>query len=256
MERLKNLILEELILLLSPKAIYEKSVSAARKLEGLADNEDILFGDLTPEVTITENGIEYIVSIEDGQKTGFFLDQREMRKKVMELASGRRVLNCFAYTGGFSLAALKGGAVHVDSVDICPRACDLARRNNTDEARHSIFEADAFEFLKNSPMDYDLVILDPPAFAKKRADVTSACQGYKEINRRVLEKIPARSFLLTSSCSSYIDDSLFQNLIFQASLEAKRNVRIVGRHILAMDHPISIYHPEGDYLKSLLLYVV
>ena len=255
MERLKSLIVETLVKELAPTSIYEKSHSNARAQEGLPESKGVLYGKLIAEVTIVENGISYIVSITDGQKTGFFLDQREMRRKISELSCGKRVLNCFAYSGGFSLAALKGGASHVTSVDISQEACALCLRNSSNISEHTIIQADVFEFLKNSSLNYDIVILDPPAFAKKRADIPAACSGYKEINRRVLQKIPAGSLLLTSSCSAYIDTDLFQNLIFQSALEANRFVRIINRHTQAYDHPIALNHPEGDYLKSLVLYV-
>lgn len=152
------------------------------------------------------------------------------------------------------MAALKGGAIHVDSVEISPEACALATRNSFGSQKHTIIQKDVFDFLNTSPLDYDIVILDPPAFAKKRADIVAACQGYKEINRKVLQKMPAGSILLTSSCSSHMDADLFQNIIFQAAIEAGRFVRIIGRHAQACDHPIALNHPEGDYLKSLLLY--
>jgi 23S rRNA (cytosine1962-C5)-methyltransferase len=255
MERLKSFLVDQLVQMLKPKAIYQKCTAAARRQEGLEDAKGLLYGIEMPEVSIEEHGISYFVSILEGQKTGFFLDQREMRKKILELSQGKKVLNCFAYTGGFSLAALKGGAQLVHSVEISEEACKLAHRNNFDPARHKIFQADAFEFLRSKPLDYDMVILDPPAFAKKRSDVTMAAKGYREINRLAIQKMPKGSLLLTCSCSSYIDPSLFQQLIFQSAFDAQRTVRILGRHIQAADHPVSIYHPEGVYLKSLLLYI-
>jgi 23S rRNA (cytosine1962-C5)-methyltransferase len=254
MEKLKPFIVETLVSLLHPASIYEKSVSAARRQEGLPDFKGVVYGELIPEVTIHENGIPYRVSITEGQKTGFFLDQREMRKTVAGLSLGKRVLNCFAYTGGFSAAAIKGGASHVDSVEISEEACALCRRN-IDSCLHTVVQADAFDFLRTSPLDYGLVILDPPAFAKKRGDIHTACQGYKEINRVCMKKMPENGLLLTCSCSSYIDDALFQNLISQAAAEANRFVRIIGRHVHAPDHPVSLFHPEGHYLKSLLLHI-
>ena len=255
MERLKEFLVDELVSLLHPRAIYQKCTAPARRQEGLEDAKGLLYGTETPEVTILEHGISYFVSIEEGQKTGFFLDQREMRKKILELSQDKKILNCFAYTGGFSLAALKGGAKLVHSVEISEEACNLAKRNNFDPARHTIFQADAFDFLRHQPLNYDIVILDPPAFAKKRSDVVMAAKGYREINRLALQKMPPHSLLLTCSCSSYVDPTLFQQLIFQASSDAKRSVRILGRHTQALDHPVSVYHPEGMYLKSLLLYI-
>ncbi len=255
MERLKPFVMQELIRLTQPRAIYEKCTAAARRLEGLSDAGSLLYGEETPECTIVEHGVSYTVAIVEGQKTGFFLDQREMRKKILELSSGKKVLNCFAYTGGFSLAALKGGAKLVHSVESSKEACELAARNNFDPEKHQIFQEDAFEYLRSQPLDYDIVILDPPAFAKKLADVERALAGYREINRQAIHKMPSGSILLTCSCSSYIDQELFQKVLFQAALEARRNVRILGRHIQALDHPTSLYHPEGAYLKSLLLWI-
>lgn len=256
MELLKAPIVEHLIFRLKPKTIYEKSVSPARHLEGLTDTKKLLYGPETPEVTIEEHGIQYIVQPLEGQKTGFFLDQREMRKTVLDLSRDKTVLNCFAYTGGFSLAALKGGATHVTSVEISPDACALAARHAFDPAKHSIVQADVFDFLRTNPLNYNLVILDPPAFAKKRSDVETASKGYRDLNRFAFQKMPPNSILITSSCSAYMDASLFQQLVFQAAAETGRFVRILGRHTQALDHPVSIYHPEGDYLKSLVLHVV
>ncbi len=255
MELLKSAIVEHLIQRVQPKTIYEKSTSAARRQEGLTDIKALIYGIESPEVTITEHGISYIVQPLEGQKTGFFLDQREMRKTVLNLSKDKTVLNCFAYTGGFSLAALKGGASHVTSVEISSEACALAARHAFDPTKHTITKADVFDFLRTHNLDFDLVILDPPAFAKKRSDIEMASKGYRDINRLAFEKMPPNSILLTSSCSSYIDTNLFQQIIFQAAAEAGRFVRILGRHAQSLDHPVSIYHPEGDYLKSLILFI-
>jgi 23S rRNA (cytosine1962-C5)-methyltransferase len=251
MEKLKSFIVEELVALVKPKTIYEKSTGAARAQEGLPDAKSLLYGEESWRVTIVEDGISYSVMILEGQKTGFFLDQREMRKKIRELSANKKVLNCFAYTGGFSLAALKGGARLVHSVEISEEACKMMHA----QENHKIFQADAFDYLREKPLNYDIVVLDPPAFAKKRSDIMMASRGYHEINCTAMKKMPPQSILLTSSCSSYIDAALFQQIIFRAAAEAGRSVRIIGRHIQAADHPVSIFHPEGDYLKSLLLYL-
>ena len=256
MELLKDLIIDHLVKRVQPKTIYEKSTAAARRQEGLTDIKKLIYGIETPEVTIIENGIPYIVQPLEGQKTGFFLDQREMRKKVLNLSKDKTVLNCFSYTGGFSLAALKGGATHVTSVDISSEACALAARHAFDPSKHTIIQADVFDFLRKDPLNFDLVILDPPAFAKKRSDIEMASKGYRDINRLAFEKMPSNSILVTSSCSSYMDANLFQQIIFQAAAEAGRFARIIGRHSQSLDHPVSIYHPEGDYLKSLILYLL
>ncbi len=259
MERLRPIMLQLLKEKLDLRAIYEKSSSSSRKHEGLADREETLFGSCPEKIVVRENGISFAVDLKGGQKTGFFLDQREMRHLIGLHARRKRVLNCFSYSGGFSLFALKAGAHEVVSIDCSEAACRLAKENtlinHLDLKRHQIVCGDVFEYLAKHPLDFDLVILDPPAFAKKREDVVAACTGYKRINRLAFERMPRGSLLLTCSCSYHIDAELFQNLIFQAALEAKRSVKIISRHIQANDHPISLFHPEGEYLKSLLVYI-
>lgn len=257
MERLKPLVLQFLNENLKPRALYEKSQLPSRKEEGLPPFSGLLEGDDVDLIQIRENGLKFLVSIKEGQKTGFFLDHRLMREEIRHLAKDRRVLNCFSYTGGFSVYAAAGGAAQVDSVDISEKATLLgeenARLNGLDGLR--FFSDDVFKFLRNDPLNYDLIILDPPAFAKKQKDIIQACRGYKDINRLAMQKMPPNSLLLTCSCSYYVDEPLFQKVIFQASVEAGRTVKIIGRHHLAPDHPINLCHPEGDYLKSLLLFI-
>ena len=167
------------------------------------------------------------------------------------------MLNCFAYTGSFSVHALAGGAESVTSIDSCKNSCVLAEKNANINgfSNHRVICADVFDMLSKSPLDYDLVILDPPAFAKKRKDVNDACQGYRRLNEAVFAKIPSNSYLLTCSCSQHIDDLLFKNLIFQSALQTGRKAKILSSHRQALDHPISLSHPEGSYLKSLFLYI-
>ncbi len=257
MERCKPLLIQLLTTLFKPKAIYEKSHGPARSQERLDDQEGFLFGNCPDEIIISENGLKFAISLKEGQKTGFFLDQREMRKLVGQLSHGKRVLNGFAYTGGFSISALAGGAVAVDSVEISKKVEPLLVKNlhlnGLDASRHRFFAEDVFDFLSRSPLDYDLIILDPPAFAKKRSDVDAACKGYKQLMLEVIHKAPPGCSLLFSSCSHYVDEELLQMLAFQAALEGNREAVIIGRHRLAFDHPISLFHPEGGYLKSLLL---
>lgn len=260
MVHMKPLIVEWLVKNLSPASIYEKSLLPSRREEGLNDEQGALFGTVPAgAVEVSENGLRFLVSVLHGQKTGFFLDHREMRQWVREVSKGKRVLNCFSYTGGFSIYAAAGGAIGVDSVDISAPAVQLAEKNMAlngfSSTNHRFIAADVFDFLRNEPLNYDLVILDPPAFAKRQKDQVSACRGYKDINRIALQKMPAGSILLTSSCSYHVDAALFQTVLFQAAVEAGRNVRIIGRHSLAPDHPVNLCHPEGDYLKSLILYV-
>jgi 23S rRNA (cytosine1962-C5)-methyltransferase len=259
MQRLKPLLIEKLRTKLKLRGIYEKSHSAARRGEGLSDSLGPLYGECPKEMLVKENGILFLIAIEEGQKTGFFLDQREMRQLIYRLSKNKRVLNCFSYTGGFSLSALKGGAEFVTSIDSSESACRYAIENtllnHIPLSQHEVIKSDVFDDLKNLKQPFDIVILDPPAFAKKRQDVNDACRGYKDINRRILETMPPNSYLLTCSCSHFIDEDLFQQVVFQAAVEAKREAVICSRHIQASDHPVSIFHPEGKYLKGLLLHL-
>lgn len=259
MERLKQDVVEYLSMKCHPSGIYEKSYLPSRKEEGLQNREGWLWGRASSDVHVKEHNLKFMINPELAQKTGFFLDHREMRDLVRTLAPGKRVLNAFAYTGGFTIYALAGGAVSVDSIDISESAIDLARQhvilNGFDIEKQGFYQADVFQFLREKALPYDLIILDPPAFAKKKKDVVSACRGYKDINRLTMQKMPAQSLLLTCSCSHHVDEELFQQVIFQAAYEARRKVKIIGRHRLGVDHPINIFHPESNYLKSLLLYI-
>lgn len=258
MRQFRSLVVDWLTKTFSPSCIYEKSLLPSRKEEGLTDEQGSLFGEVPArEIQVLENGLQFFVSILHGQKTGFFLDHREMRRYVGSLSNSKRVLNCFAYTGGFSVYAAAGGALTVDSVDISEQAIQMAKRNMhlngfTSDSHH-FYAADVFEFLRKNSLQYDLVILDPPAFAKRQKDIVMACRGYKDINRLAMEKMPRGSILVTSSCSYHVNTDLFQTVVFQAAVEAKRTVKILERHRLASDHPINICHPEGEYLKSLVL---
>ncbi len=264
-EKLKPLILETLQIALSPRGIYEKSKTPTRRKEGLDDFEGWLVepsGETVQDtLLITENGLKFSVSLNDSQKTGMFLDQRGMRALVGRYSKSRTVLNCFSYTGGFSVYALAGGAKRADSVDLYAQAIAGARTNvklnGFSEEANGFYAEDVFTFLaqKQLPQEYDFIILDPPAFAKRASDIPNASRGYREINRLAMEKLPKGGLLLTSSCSAHVDRALFQTLVFQAAKDAKRNVRILSYHILGADHPVSLYYPEGDYLKSLLLYI-
>jgi 23S rRNA (cytosine1962-C5)-methyltransferase len=259
MEMLKPLVLDFFASAVKPRAILERSDLPARREEGLAEAEGLLAGETVDRVRILENGIPYWVGFEGGQKTGFYLDQRESRKLVRRLSAGRTVLNAFSYTGAFSVCAVKGGARRADSVDSSAPAIRLARENFELNGLASdsgvFFTADVFEFLREPALDHDLIILDPPAFAKKRADVVAACRGYKDINRLALQRVRRPGLVLTFSCSHFVDEGLFQQVVFQAAGEAGRRVRILQRHRQAIDHPVNVFHPETSYLKGFLLYV-
>jgi 23S rRNA (cytosine1962-C5)-methyltransferase len=259
MEKLKPLVMDVLSAAVKPRTILEKSDLPSRREEGLEDHEAVLAGEPVGRVRILEAGVPYWVVLDRGQKTGFYLDQRESRKLVREIAAGRRVLNTFAYTGSFSVSALLGGAVRADSVDTSAAAMALAQENfelnGLPSGAGTFFTADVFEFLREPALDHDLIILDPPAFAKKRTDVVAGCRGYKDINRLALQRVKAPGLVLTFSCSHFVDEGLFQQVVFQAAHEAGRRVRILQKHRQAFDHPVNIYHPESTYLKGLLLYV-
>ncbi|MBL8030948.1 MAG: class I SAM-dependent rRNA methyltransferase [Candidatus Doudnabacteria bacterium] len=258
MEKLKPLILDTLHEVFPAAAIYEKSSTGTRIKEGLPEADAWLVGQLDMPVTIQENGVRFLVDVVAGQKTGFFLDQRDMRVLVKTYARQKTVLNCFAYTGGFSLHALAGGATRADSVDTDTRAGLLTRENlalnGFGSDRGAVMTEDVFRYLERMDNStYDFIILDPPAFAKRASDVPNASRGYRELNRAALQKLPPGGLLLTSSCSAHIPRELFQKIVFQAAKDAKRNVQILSYHLLAADHPVNLYYPEGDYLKSLLL---
>jgi 23S rRNA (cytosine1962-C5)-methyltransferase len=205
-----------------------------------------------------ENGLKFEVDWVRGQKTGFFLDQRDNRAMVKRFSEGRRVLNAFSYTGGFSVAALAGGAKYVDTVDSSKSALQLADKNvahNFSSVDHKSIDADCMKFLTNFARDYDLIVLDPPAFAKHRRHMDEAAKGYRKINRLAMERILPGGLLFTFSCSQAIDKEHFQKLAFEAALQAKREVKILARLSQPADHPVSVFHPEGEYLKGLLLAV-
>ena len=258
-DRLKPFIVEILEKKLHPAGIYEKSDSGARQEEKLSEIKGALSGKLKKEIQILENGLKFIVDIQEGQKTGFFLDQREMRQRIRELSKDKKVLNVFGYTGGFTVAALAGGAAQADTLDSSEAAILMAQKNvelnGFESEKNQFVVANAFEALRQQAPNHDIVILDPPAFAKRKTDVMNAGRGYKDINRLAIAGMPKGSLLLTCSCSYHIDARLFQMVIFEAAHEAGRRVRIIERHRQAPDHPINIYHPENDYLKSLLLYI-
>ena len=210
----------------------------------------------------TENGLQFRIDWLRGQKTGFFIDQRENRALVERYAKGKDVLNMFCYTGGFSLYALRGGAKRVDSVDVSQKAIDLVNvnvaRNFPKATNHTSVAADAFEYLsaqKAEGKTYDLIILDPPAFAKHRDAVKNALRGYQRINAKAIEMIRPGGILFTFSCSQAVDKEAFRLAVFSAAAQVGRKVRILHQLHQPQDHPINIYHPEGEYLKGLVLYI-
>jgi 23S rRNA (cytosine1962-C5)-methyltransferase len=208
---------------------------------------------------ITENGLKFLVNIETGQKTGFFLDQKVNRALLQSMSKGKKVLNAFCYTGGFSVYAAAGGAAEVQSVDISKDAVLMCEENmelNFGKVpEHTFIAEDCFDFIRRGDETYDIIVLDPPAFAKNARSVPNACRGYKEINMLAFKKTRPRGLVFTFSCSQNISRELFQKVVFSAAADAGRNVRILKHLTQPYDHPINIFHPESEYLKGLLLYV-
>ena len=241
-------------------SIYNKSGLTLGETEQFTPEDELLFGELGA-VRAKENGIAFNIDIQGGQKTGFFLDQRDSRAMVGELARGRNVLNMFCYSGGFSTYALRGGATHVDSVDISRKAIELTEGNiqllgGDAPQRHTAYCEDVFAFLEEMPsQQYDLIVLDPPAFAKHHRVKEQGIKGYRNINRKAMSKLKPGGLLFTFSCSQAISIDDFRTIAFSAAAMENKNVRVVHQMQHALDHPVSIYHPEGDYLKGLLLAV-
>ena len=246
------------------KAVYDKSSGTAPYKAGLDLVDGYLWraeGFSASEAVVYENGRKFLVNWEEGQKTGFFLDQRDNRALVGKYAAGRSVLNLFCYTGGFSIYALTSGAVRVDSVDSSAKAMSLVERNialnsTPTSPEFNNFCEDAIEFLRKIPEGrYDLMVVDPPAFAKHRGALKNALRAYQRLNAAAIAKVAPGGLVFTFSCSQVVDKITFANTVFSAAAQTGRSVRILDRLCQGADHPVSIYHPEGEYLKGLLLYV-
>jgi 23S rRNA (cytosine1962-C5)-methyltransferase len=242
----------------SLRTVYDKSASTlpSRYLEGYKN--EYLAGSSGNDI-VREHANQFSIDWERGQKTGFFIDQRENRKLIGEYAAGRKVLNLFGYTGGFSVYARQGGAELVHTVDSSKHAIEMADKNMElnfgEQHRHKGIPADAFEFLTNHDRTYDLMVIDPPAFAKHHNALNNALQGYKRLNARAIEKIEPKGIIFTFSCSQAVSRENFRKSVFVAAANTGRRVRILHQLTQPADHPISIYHPEGEYLKGLVLLV-
>lgn len=237
---------------------YISETTLPFKADLLATENGFLKGG-SPENVAMENGLKFHVDWLKGQKTGFFVDQRENRALLERYAKGRNVLNMFCYTGGFSFYAMRGGANLVHSVDSSAKAIDLTNENVSlnfpGDTRHQAFAEDAFKFLDRMGDQYDLIILDPPAFAKHRDALRNALRGYTKLNAKAFEKIRPGGILFTFSCSQVVNKQDFRNAVFTAAAQSGRSVRILHQLTQPGDHPVNIYHPEGEYLKGLVLYV-
>lgn len=243
----------------SVQNVYYKSESTLPFKAPVDPEDGYLIGKNTKTCLAMENGLQFHVDWLRGQKTGFFVDQRENRTLLEQYAKGKNVLNMFCYTGGFSVYALRGGAELVHSVDSSAKAIELTDKNIAlnfpADNRHASFADDAFKYLNANQQQYDLIVLDPPAFAKHRDAIRNALKGYKRLNAKGFEQIKPGGILFTFSCSQVISKEQFRLAVFSAAAEARRNVRILHQLTQPADHPVNIYHPEGEYLKGLVLYV-
>ncbi len=241
------------------EAIYNKSEGSLPFKANLNPVNDYVWGKSKSKIAV-ENGLKFKVDWEKGQKTGFFVDQRENRALIEKYSKGKDVLNMFCYTGGFSFYAMRGEAKTVHSVDSSARAVDLTNENVElnfpGDKRHESFAMDAFKFMEGAKDKYDLIVLDPPAFAKHQNVVHNALQGYKRLNTVAFEQIRTGGIIFTFSCSQVISKEMFRKMIFSAAARTGRQVRILHQMTQPADHPISIYHPEGEYLKGLVLQVL
>lgn len=258
MEKQKQNILDALMAELKPARIYEQSAGRSRGLEGLEERKGYIYGEgQAGPIRVTENGYLFDVDIVGGQKTGFFLDQRVNREKLGALARGTMVLNCFCYTGAFSVYCAAGGAKEVVSLDISKSACAAASEhlnlNGFSAKDHPVIDTDVFDYLRKLQDDFDLIILDPPAFAKTKRDVPKASRGYKDINMQAMKHLPPGGLLATFSCSNFIEEDLFYKIVQGAAMDAHADMQQLARLSAGPDHPQALGHPEGLYLKGLLL---
>lgn len=261
-DRWKEAIVAALTDLLSPEGIYERNDAPVRDLEGLDRRAGFMGKPFDPLIRITENGLPFLVDVEKGQKTGHFLDQRENRQVVRNLAKGRSVLDCFCYTGGFSIHAAAGGAASVEGIDASEWAVEMAGRNaglNDVDGVARFTVANSFDELRNrerSRERYDMVILDPPAFAKSRGALEGAVRGYKEINLRAIKILNPGGILVTCSCSRHLTEDLLIGVVAEALRDSGRRGRMIEKRTQAKDHPFLIAAPESYYLKCLVLEIL
>ena len=261
-EKWKQSIVRDLAEIVHPKGVWERSDVPVRRLEGLEQTTGLLYGEVPDSIDMVENGLRFVVDVKNGQKTGFFLDQKENRAAIAPLCKGARVLDCFCHNGSFSLHAAKYGARSVLGVDISEEALEVARLNAENNGLSDVvtFEAhncfDHLRELTDAHEQFDVVILDPPAFTKTRAAVESALRGYKEINLRGMKLVRKGGFLVTCSCSQHVSPEQFRDMINQAARDSKTKLRLVENRTQGHDHPILPASPETQYLKCMILQVL
>jgi 23S rRNA (cytosine1962-C5)-methyltransferase len=261
MERLKGLLTDLIVRDFRPQSVYERSDVATRREEGLSESSGLLFGKEVPDrIEIEEFGCHFRVNVKRGQKTGFYLDQRENRFSLEELSHGKRILDCFCYTGAFAIHAGLGGAKELTLIDSSEEALGIAEEhfdlNRLKEIPHQLIRGDAFEVMRGLESRYDIIILDPPPFAKRKGHLTSASRGYKDLNLWAFRLLKKEGLLFTFSCSQHISWNLFQKIVFSAALDSGKKVQVLSRRGHPVDHPFHLYHPEGEYLKGLICRVL
>lgn len=261
MERLKKLFLDLLVKQFRPKSIYERSDVPTRKEEGLAETKGLLHGeDIVQLIEIEEYGGRFLVDVKNGQKTGFYLDQRENRFSLQRVSQGKKVLDSFCYTGGFSIHAGLGRAKEITLIDSSEEALEQAKKhfilNQLKGIPFHTIRGDVFDVMRNLEPDYELIILDPPPFAKRKGHLPGASRGYKDLNLQAFRLLKSDGLLFTFSCSHHMNWDLFQKIVFSAAVDSGRRVQLLERRGHPIDHPVDLSHPEGEYLRGLVLRVV
>ncbi len=257
MDRLRGILTNLLIREFQPRSIYERSDVALRREEGLTESSGLLYGKELPEfIEIEEYGCRFRVDVKKGQKTGFYLDQRENRFFLKGVSEGKKILDCFCYTGGFSIHAGSSGAKEITLIDSSEEALGMAKEhfalNRLERISHRMIRGDVFDILRGLEPGYDTVVLDPPPFAKRKGHLPSASRGYKDLNLQAFRLLNEEGLLLTFSCSHHMNWDLFQKIVFSAALDSGKRVQLVGRLGHPWDHPTDICHPEGEYLRGLV----
>jgi len=257
MDRLKGPLVDLLVDEFHPQSIYERSDVPARKEEGLSETTGLLYGQEVPDRIETEEyGCRFGVDVKRGQKTGFYLDQRENRFALQELCRGKKVLDCFSYTGAFSVHAALAGAKEITLIDSSEEALVAAEAhfhlNHLERTPRQLIRGDAFRIMRDLGEEFDVVILDPPPFAKKKGHLPGAARGYKDVNLQAFRLLREEGLLLTFSCSHYMNWDLFQKIVFSAAVDAGKKVQLLSRRGHPADHPVDLFHPEGEYLRGLI----
>lgn len=259
MERMRKDIISHITMHCKPAFIYERSDTESRKREGLDESDGLIYGSIPENVIVKENGMKFSVDICSGQKTGFFFDQRINRLLIRDYAANRTMCDCFSYSGAFTVNAFAAGVKSSECVDISKNAVEHVKKNvglNFNDVNLSTVNADVFKYLRETTSVYDLIVLDPPKFAKHPGEVDRASRGYKDINLVAMRKIAPDGILFTFSCSNAIDPKLFRQIVFAAAADSGRSVQVLHSMTAGADHPVNIAHKEGEYLKGLVLRVL